>query len=327
MAEVAQPLGQVIRALVPVGEQVLHEQVVVDATHAIRERGAAGVVRGEPRHACGMARPREVLVETHTLLHELLEDAVAIGERRGAPHLGGQRGQRVQMFGERARARHHEGPRLIGLVRRVDVGEEREVAQLLLDEHVQLGGRVRRRVQVAEQGGQHAHVGEVIQGEVSQVEVVIGIGDAVCPQLVIEAGEWRLQLAQRLFGRGIPDVRHAQAGELGQVLRRVWRLLLVAQCRHLGTHALCAHARGTRRAVLLRLLDGSQLHLGIVGALGHQLEQERLEVALVQLVAHVVDGVLVPQVVHGSVIVVEPARERRHRERDAVGDATEVALS
>ena len=135
-----------------------------------------------------------------------------------------------------------------------------------------------------------------------------------------------------LDGRG-PDVGDRQLRQLRHILGRVRRLLHAAKQRDLILDALevvVGEAGGkvgkaTLAGVVL-LLDGDHLHLGHMGAVQEHLADEALEIPLVKRAAQVGEVLLVAQIGRGKIVVVEPAAQRRHGKRYAVGHA-EVAFA
>ena len=305
--------GQVRLALVPVGEQVLQEQVVLHAAHGVGGDGHLGVQAGELRHRAGVAAVNEVLRQQDAALRQDGEHAVRVREARTRPHLRRDRRERGHVLGKRA-LRHHE----LGVRERevvvvaVSLCEEVQVAQVRLDERVELARRVVRRVQLAKQVREHADVREVCKVERAEVEVQVRVVYAVRGKVVVQAGERRVHpLQRRVRGRGA-DVCRGEARQRGEGLRAVRGLLLPAQRLDLAPHGrevLWRHGAlagkelvllGRVRALRLR----HQLHLAAVGRVAHELAQQALEVAVVQAGAHVGHLVLVAQVVHGAGVVV-----------------------
>ena len=69
------------------------------------------------------------------------------------------------------------------------------------------------------------------------------------------------------------------------------------------------------------LCNGHELDEGRVVVLGDQLAEQLLEVAVLEAGLHVCELLLVVEVRHGVIIIVEPARHGGYRVCDAVGDA------
>ena len=157
----------------------------------------------------------------------------------------------------------------------------------------------------------------------------------------------RVGMRWRRQGTGVPSSRpyagssgacsqivHGQARQGGQRLGRIGLFLQPAQGGLFVGHALVvlrAHARlGGCQAFglegVLVACDGAHLHLGHVPVLQERLADELFEVPLFERAAQEGEVLFVLEVGRGQVVVVEPARKRRHRKRHAVGHA-EVALA
>jgi hypothetical protein len=177
----------------------------------------------------------------------------------------------------------------------------------------ELGGRVASRVEPAEKVGEHADVRQFLEGEPTQVEVVIDVVDSVRVELVGDAGQRGLGVARLGFGGGGLHVVHREARQAGQPLGRVRCLLLVAKRLDLardGCQVLLAHL-GPRLRELQGLvggvsaLHGHELHLGRVRALADEPLEQAFEVPGVEAGLELGEGILVAQVVQAV------ARRRR----------------
>ena len=130
------------------------------------------------------------------------------------------------------------------------------------------------------------------------------------------------------------DVGHGQARQRGERRGRVGLGLQASQLGLFVGHArevLGAHGGlgGAQSLGLVGVLVAFERpHLGQrpVAALQEHVDHQALEVARAQLAAQQGEVVLVAQVGRGHLVVVEPAGQRRHGQRHAVGHA-EVALA
>ena len=283
-----------------------------------------------------MSQVGEALLQRDATLGQRGEDAVVVREGRRGPYLGGYRGQLCHALGQGAGTydQHGVGEGRI-VVPAVGLTEEVQAAEVLLDQRVELGGGMRAGIELAEELGQDGGVGQLLEGQATQVEVVVGVADPVSRQVMVEAGEGGLHLRKRpLLGR-ICDVVDTQAWQLGQVGGLVGSLLLRTQAPHLGDDRVKLRVREPLLEIpqFAGLLvcrargGGHQLDGRAVHGLAYQPAQQPLEVAGLQARAHVVDGILVAQVVHGMAVVVEPAREDLHGEGDAIAAGAPVALA
>ena len=264
------------------------------------------------------------------------EHAVRVREARARPHLRRDGRECGHVLGKRALCHHELGVRKRKVVVvAVRLCEEVQVAQVRLDERVELARRVVSRVELAQQVREHADVREVLKVERAEVEVQVRVVDSVRGQVVVQAGERSVHpLQRRVRGRGA-DVGRGEARQRRQGLRAVRGLLLAAQRLDLAGHGrkvLWRHgALAGKELVLLgrarALLRRHQLHLAAVGRVAHELAQQALEVAVAQAGAHVGHLIFVAQVVHGAGVVVQPAGHRLHGQRHAVRVRSPVALA
>ena len=216
----------------------------------------------------------------------------------------------------------------------VHLAEKRAVAQLAVGERVDLGRRMRIGAQFSQHDAEHRRIGQVLEIKAAHIEVAVGEDQAARGQVMADAGNGRAlgQAVGGLDGRG-PDVGDRQLRQLRHILGRIRRLLHAAKQRDLILDALevvVGEAGGQFGQVSLPrvvlLLDGDHLHLGHMGAVQEHLADEALEIPLVKRAAQVGEVVLVVQVGCGKIVVVEPAAQRRHGKRHAVGHA-EVAFA
>ena len=328
--------GQLCLALVPVGEQVLKEQVVLHAAHGVRRDGHLGVQPRELRHRAGVAAVHEVLRQQDAALRQDGEHAVRVREARARPYLRRDGSERGHVLGEGALCHHELGVRKREVVVvTVRLCEEVQVAQVRLDERVELARRVVRRVELAKQVREHADVREVSKVERVEVEVQVRVVDPVRGQVVVQAGERGVHPLQRRVRGREADVGRGEARQRGQGLRAVRCLLLAAQRLDLAGHGRKVPWRhgalAGKELVLLgrarAFVGRHQLHLAAVGRVAHELAQQALEVAVAQAGAHVGHLIFVEQVVHGAGVVVQPAGHRLHGQRHAVRVRAPVALA
>ncbi len=282
-----------------------------------------------------MAAAHEVLLEGDLALGQDVADAVQVVEAGLAPDLARDVGQALDLLGEGRRAHHERGRGVVEPLGGVDLGEEAEAAEVRLDERVEVGGRVRLGVELAEKVGEHADVRQLIGREAAQVEVVVDVGDAVRVELVGDAGQGRLDHGRVRLRRGVLDVGHGELGQGGERLGRVGGLLFRAQRLDLGGHGgevlvgHCGSAGGQLGLLLggVAALHGHELDLGRVAALADDLAKEPLVEPVVEAGLGLGERILVVDVVKRATVVVEPGGHGDHREGHAVGVAAPVALA
>ena len=283
-----------------------------------------------------MAGARESLLHGDLLLLQQIEYAGRVGEIGFEQNLARQLGSPGGVLGESRCAHGEHGPYggRIGYVVE-HRGEERKVAQLSLDERVQLGGGVMRGSQLAQHEREHRHVRQILECQPVHVEVPVRVGDAARGHVVAQAGQGRVlvEMIGRLGGR-LVDVGNGKARQRGDGLGRVGRFLQLAQ-QSLLVHDALAFL-GRKRAVHGGQARGSvvvgfagrrhDLDRGGVPVFEEQLGAQALVVVALEGAAQLGERLLVAQVVQRRVIVVQPAGERGHRVDDAVG-VTHVVLA
>ena len=106
-----------------------------------------------------MPRVREALLHADAALLQHVLDLARVGEVGLQHDLAGQLGQLADVLGQSARADDELRSQGSGVgLALVDLGEEREVAQLAVDERVQLGGGMSCGSQLAQHEAQNGHV-------------------------------------------------------------------------------------------------------------------------------------------------------------------------
>ena len=220
---------QLRRTLVPRGEQIFEETVIVNAAYLARDLCRSGEVRGEALDGGRMAGVGEAHLKAQTTLLEDVMDAVEVIKVGGAPDLGWQGGQGSNVFAD-GRGAHHElrqrGERVVVLAN--DAHEEVQEAQLALHRGVELCGGVTLGVELSQKVAEQACVGELVKGNAAQVKVVIHVVDAMRVQFVGKAGERCVNHLQALLNGCLADVINGQARQRGEGLRGVGTLLLLA---------------------------------------------------------------------------------------------------
>ena len=193
------------------------------------------------------------------------------------------------------------------------------------------------RGQLFEQAAEQRHIGQVFKRDAAQVEILHGVGQAVGGDAVAQAGDGRGRVYdQRRLGARLANVGHAQARQRGLGLGRVFGLLRGTQrgraLDHVGQLGI-GHgiALGCQLGGLgtLRTLGGvhrHQLDQCHVIVLQHQLAQQILKIAAVQLATQLLVHWAVLERQRRGVVIVEPRAQRVARNGHAVGD-TVVALA
>ena len=193
------------------------------------------------------------------------------------------------------------------------------------------------RGQLLEQAAEQCHVGQVLKCDAAQVEVLHGVGQTVGGDAVAQAGDGRGRVHnERRLGARLANVGYTQARQRGLVLGRVLGLLRGTQygraLDHVGQLGI-GHgvALGSQLGGLgsLRTLGGvhrHQLDQRHVVVLQHELAQQVLKVAAVQLAAQLLVHRAILERQRRGVVIVEPRAQRVARNGHAVGDAI-VALA
>ena len=193
------------------------------------------------------------------------------------------------------------------------------------------------RGQLFEQAAEQRHIGQVLKRDAAQIEILHGVGQTVGGDAVAQAGDGRGRVHdQRRLGARLANVGHAQARQRGLGLGRVLGLLRGTQrgraLDHVGQLGI-GHgiALGCQLSGLgtLRTLGGihrRQLDQCHVVVFQHQLAQQVLKVAAVQLVTQLLVHRAVLERQRRGVVIVEPGAQRVARNGHTVGD-TVVALA
>ena len=193
------------------------------------------------------------------------------------------------------------------------------------------------RGQLLKQAAEQRHIGQVLKRDAAQVEILHGVGQAVGRDVVAQTDDGRGRVHdQRRFGARLANVGHAQARQRGLVLGRVLGFLRGTQrgraLDHVGQLGI-GHgvALGCQLDGLgtLRTLGGvhrHQLDERHVIVLQHQLAQQVLKIAAVQLASQLLVHRAVLECQRRGVVIVEPGAQRVARNGHAVGDAV-VALA
>ena len=281
----------------------------------------------------------KALLKPNANLREHVAHAVGVGveQKRARPHLARQACQRIDLLGQGAGAHQQVGAHAVHVGLGHDLGRKAQKAQLAGDKVVELLGRVFARGQLFEQAAEQGHIGQVLKRDAAQVEILHGVGQAVGGDAVAQAGDGRGRVHdQRRLGARLANVGHAQAWQRGLGLGRVIRLLRGAQrsraLDHIGQLGI-GHgiALGCQLGGLgaLRTLGGvhrHQLDERHVIVLQHQLAQQVLKIAAVQLATQLLVHRAVLERQRRGVVIVEPGAQRVARNGHAVGD-TVVALA
>ena len=277
----------------------------------------------------------EALLHADAALLQRVADLAGVGEVGPRQDLARQLGQPFDVFGQSRCACHERGRYGIGVVLvLVHLAEKRAVAQLAVGERVDLGRRMRIGAQFSQHDAENCRIGQVLEIKAAHIEVAVGEDQAARGQVMADAGNGRA-LGQTVDGLDgcRSDVGDRQLRQLRHILGRIRRLLHAAEQHDLVLDALevvVGEAGGkfgqaSLPGVVL-LLDGDHLHLGHMGAVQEHLADKVFEIALVKRAAQVGEVVLVAQIGCGKIVVVEPAAQRGHGKRHAVGHA-EVAFA
>ena len=281
----------------------------------------------------------KALLKPNANLREHVAHAVGVGieQKRARPHLARQARQRVDLLGQGAGAHQQVGAHAVHVGLRHDLGRKAQKAQLAGEQVVKFLGRVLARGQLLEQAAEQGHVGQVLKRDASQVEILHGIGQAVGGNAVAQAGDGRGRVHdQRRLGARLANVGHAEARQRGLVLGRVLCLLRGTQygraLDHVGQLGI-GHgiALGCQLSALGALRAGIGIHRHQldqchVVVFQHQLAQQVLKVAAVQLATELLVHRAVLERQRRGVVIVEPRAQRVARNGHAVGD-TVVALA
>ena len=193
------------------------------------------------------------------------------------------------------------------------------------------------RGQLLEQTAEQRHVGQVLKCDAAQVEVLHGVGQAVGGDAVAQTGDGRGRVHnERRLGARLANVGYAEARQRGLVLGRVLGLLRGTQygraLDHVGQlgigHGIALGGQLGSFGALCALggVHRHQLDQSHVVVLQHELAQQVLKVAAVQLATKLLVHRAVLERQRRSVIIVEPGAQCVARNGHAVGDAI-VALA
>ena len=193
------------------------------------------------------------------------------------------------------------------------------------------------RGQLFEQAAEQRHIGQVLKRDAAQVEILHGVGQAVGGDAVAQAGDRRSRVHdQRRLGARLANVGHTQARQRGLGLGRVFCLLRGTQRsraldhgRQLGIGHGVALGSQLGSFGALRTLSGvhrNQLDQRHVVVLQHEIAQQVLKVAAVQLATQLLVHRAVLECQRHGVVIVEPGAQRITRNGHAIGD-TVVALA
>ena len=330
---------QPVHALVKVLEQIAQEQVEVYARELLTRHGRRRAVAHRATERRRVAVVDKALLKPNANLREHVAHAVGIGicQKRARPHLARQARQRIDLLGQGAGAHQQVGAHAVHVGLGHDFGRKAQKAQFAGEQVVELLGRVLARGQLFEQAAEQRHIGQVFKRDAAQVEILHGVGQAVGGDVVAQAGDGRSRVYdQRRLGARLANVGHAQARQRGLGLGRVLGLLR-------GTQRSCALDHVGQLGIGHGIALGCQLGgLGDLRALGgvhrhqldqchvvvfqHQLAQQVLKIAAVQLATQLLVHRAVLERQRRGVVIVEPRAQRVARNGHAVGD-TVVALA
>ena len=281
----------------------------------------------------------EALLKPNANLREHVAHAVGVGicQKRARPYLARQTRQCINLLGQGAGAHQQVGAHAVHVGLGHDFGRKAQKAQLASEQVVEFLGRVLARGQLLKQAAEQRRIGQVLKRDAAQVEILHGVGQAVGRDVVAQTGDGRGRVHdQRRFGARLANVGHAQARQRGLGLGRVFCLLRGTQrgraLDHVGQLGI-GHgvALGGELGGLgtLRTLVGvhrHQLDQCHVIVLQHQLAQQVLKIAAVQLATQLLVHRAVLECQRRGVVIVEPGAQRVARNGHAVGDAV-VALA
>ena len=193
------------------------------------------------------------------------------------------------------------------------------------------------RGQLLEQAAEQRHVGQVLKCDAAQVEVLHGVGQTVGGDAVAQAGDGRSRIHdQRRLGARLANVGNVQARQRGLGLGRILGFLRGTQRGCALDHvrqldighgiALCSQLGGLGTLRALGGVHRHQLDQRHMVVLEHELAQQVLKVATVQLAAQLLVHRAILERQRRSVVIVEPRAQRVARNSHAVGD-TVVALA
>ena len=330
---------QPVHALVKVVEQIAQEQVEVHARELLTHHGRRRAVAHRATECRRVTVVDKPLLKPNANLCEHVADAVGVGirQQRVRPHLARQARQRIDLLGQGAGAHQQVGVHAVHVGLGHDLGRKAQKAQLAGEQVVELLGRVLARGQLFEQAAEQCHIGQVLKRDAAQVEILHGVGQTVGGDAVAQAGDGRGRVYdQRRLGARLANVGHAQARQRGLGLGCVFRLLCGTQrsraLDHVGQlgigHGIALGCQlGSFGA--LRTLGGihrHQLDQRHVIVLQHQLAQQVLKIAAVQLATQLLVHRAVLECQRRGVVIVEPGAQRVARNGHAVSD-TVVALA
>ena len=330
---------QAIQALVKVVEQIAQEQVEVYARELLTHHGRRRAVAHRATERRRVAVVDKALLKPNTNLREHVAHAVGIGVRQqcARPHLARQARQRIDLLGQGAGAHQQVGAHAVHVRLGHDLGRKAQKAQLAGKQVIELLDRVLARGQLLEQAAEQRHIGQVLKRDAAQVEILHGVGQAVGGDAVAQAGDGSSGVHdQRRLGARLANVGHTQARQRGLGLGCVFRLLRGTQygraLDHIGQlgigHGIALGCQlgglGTLRT--LGSVYRNQLDQRHVVVFQHELAQQVLKVAAVQLVTKLLVHRAVLECQRRGVVIVEPGAQRVARNGHAVGD-TVVALA
>ena len=325
---------QPVHALVKVVEQVAQEQIEVHARKLLAHHGRRRAVAHRATERRRVAVVDKALLKPNANLCEHVAHAVGVGicQKRARPYLARQTRQRIDLLGQGAGAHQQVGAHAVHFGLRHDLGRKAQKAELASEQVVEFLGRVLARGQLLKQAAEQCHIGQVLKRDAVQVEILHGVGQTVGGDAVAQAGDghgrvhdqWRL-------GARLANVGHAQARQRGLGLGCVFRLLRGTQrgraLDHVGQLGI-GHgiALGCQLGGLgtLRTLGGvhrHQLDQCHVVVFQHQLAQQVLKIAAVQLATQLLVHRAVLERQRRGVVIVEPGAQRVARNGHAVGDA------
>ena len=330
---------QPVHALVKVLEQIAQEQIEINARKLLAHHGRRRAVAHRATECRRVAVVDKALLKPNANLREHVAHAVGVGvcQKRARPYLARQTRQCIDLLGQGAGAHQQVGAHAVHFGLRHDLGRKAQKAELASEQVVEFLGRVLARGQLLKQAAEQCHIGQVLKRDAAQVEILHGVGQTVGGDAVAQAGDGRGRVHdQWRLGARLANVGHAQARQRGLGLGCVFRLLRGTQrgraLDHVGQLGI-GHgiALGCQLGGLgtLRTLGGvhrHQLDQCHVIVLQHQLAQQVLKIAAVQLATQLLVHRAVLERQRRGVVIVEPRAQRVARNGHAVGD-TVVALA
>ena len=193
------------------------------------------------------------------------------------------------------------------------------------------------RGQLFEQAAEQRHIRQVLKCDAAQVEVLHGVGQTVGGNVVAQAGDGRSRVHnERRLGARLANVGYTQARQRGLVLGRVLGLLCGTQYGRAFDHvgqlgighgiALGCQLGGLGTLCALGGVHRHQLDQRHVVVFQHELAQQVLKIAAVQLATQLLVHRAILERQRRGLVIVEPRAQRVARNGHAVGDAI-VALA